>query len=65
MALHSSSFFLGMATGPLFYGFGFTHLGMALTFVIAAVGIVGVGVGAAFGLRQSRAQQPQAPSATG
>jgi predicted MFS family arabinose efflux permease len=63
MALHSSSFFLGMATGPLFYGFGFTHLGMALTFIIAAVGIVGVGVGAALGLRQSRGSQPPAPSA--
>lgn len=54
MALHSSSFFLGMAAGPLFYGFGFAHLGMAAILVIAALGIVAVGVGAAFGLRQSR-----------
>lgn len=54
MALHSSSFFLGMATGPLFYGFGFAHLGLASTFVIAAAAIVAVGVGAALGLRQSR-----------
>jgi predicted MFS family arabinose efflux permease len=65
MALHSSSFFLGMATGPLFFGFGFTHLGMPVTFVLAAIGMVGVGVGAALGLRQSRGTKPRTPSARG
>jgi len=54
MALHSSSFFLGMAAGPLFYGFGFAHLGMAWTFAVAAVGIAAVGVWAAAALRDSR-----------
>jgi hypothetical protein len=54
MALHSSSFFLGMAAGPLLYGFGFAYFGMAAILAIAAAGIIAVGVGAAIGLRQSR-----------
>jgi predicted MFS family arabinose efflux permease len=52
MAAHSTSFFLGMAVGPLFYGFGFPHLGMMWTFIIAAVGIAAVGAWAAASLRQ-------------
>jgi predicted MFS family arabinose efflux permease len=65
MALHSTSFFLGMAAGPLFYGFGFPHLGMAWTFAIAAVGIAAVGLWAATALRASRTARPPAPSAAG
>jgi predicted MFS family arabinose efflux permease len=65
MALHSTSFFLGMATGPLFFGFGFTHLGMALTFVLAAIGMVAVGIGAAVGLREPRGGRQQAPPTAG
>jgi len=54
MAAHSTSFFLGMAVGPLFYGFGFPYLGMGWTFLIAALGIAAVGAWAAAALRQSR-----------
>jgi len=65
MALHSSSFFLGMATGPLFYGYGLTQLGMTLTFVLAAIGMAAVGAGASAGLRQPPSTGPQAPSTAG
>jgi predicted MFS family arabinose efflux permease len=65
MALHSSFFFLGMALGPLFYGFGFDHLGMGWTFAIAAVGIAGVGVWTSATLRDSAMVRPQSPSMAG
>jgi predicted MFS family arabinose efflux permease len=58
MAAHSTSFFLGMAAGPLFYGFGFPLLGMTWTFAISAVGMAAVGVWAALALRQGHPQRP-------
>jgi predicted MFS family arabinose efflux permease len=53
MALHSSSFFFGMALGPLFYGYGFGHLGVSWTFAIAAAGIMAVGIWSAATLRHT------------
>ena len=63
MALHSSSFFLGMAIGPLFYAVGFEQLGLAWTFVIAAVGFAAIGVWSAATLRDSRTARPPSPPA--
>jgi len=42
-ALHSSSFFLGQALGPVVYGFGFTHVGPGPTLFMAAAGVALVG----------------------
>ena len=58
MAAHSTSFFLGMAAGPLFYGAGFPQFGMAWTFAISAAGMAAVGVWAALALRHSRSVPP-------
>ncbi|MFL5070463.1 MAG: MFS transporter [Xanthobacteraceae bacterium] len=38
-ALHSSSFFLGQAIGPVFYGLGLAWAGQGPTLVIAAIGV--------------------------
>jgi predicted MFS family arabinose efflux permease len=38
-ALHSSSFFLGQAIGPIAYGLGFAWAGQGATLVIAAIGV--------------------------
>ncbi len=38
-ALHSSSFFLGQAIGPVAYGLGFAWAGQGATLVIAAIGV--------------------------
>ncbi|MFL5088463.1 MAG: MFS transporter [Xanthobacteraceae bacterium] len=38
-ALHSSSFFLGQAIGPIFYGLGLAWAGQGPTLVIAAIGV--------------------------
>ena len=43
MALHSFSFFMGHASGPVLYGLGFVTLGAAVTISIAAVLIMAVG----------------------
>ncbi len=42
MALHSSSFFLGQATGPVVYGFGIAHIGSTAMIGIGAIAIFGV-----------------------
>jgi MFS transporter, DHA1 family, inner membrane transport protein len=38
-ALHSSSFFLGQAIGPVFYGLGLAWAGQGPTLLIAAIGV--------------------------
>jgi predicted MFS family arabinose efflux permease len=44
MSLHSFSFFMGHASGPVLYGLGFMTLGSAITLTISAVIIMVVGV---------------------
>jgi predicted MFS family arabinose efflux permease len=43
-SLHSSSFYLGQAVGPVIYGFGFAHSGPEPTIFVGALVIVGVGL---------------------
>jgi predicted MFS family arabinose efflux permease len=42
-SLHSSSFYMGQAIGPVVYGFGFAHGGAEPTIVFGALVLVGVG----------------------
>ena len=42
-SLHSSSFFMGQALGPVIYGFGFAHGGAEPTIVFGALVVLGVG----------------------
>ena len=42
-SLHSCFFYLGQATGPLVYGFGFGHAGEAPTLLVGAVMVLMVG----------------------
>ncbi len=44
MALHSASFFLGQAAGPVVYGIGFAKIGMTPVLVVGAILVAGVGV---------------------
>jgi len=46
-ALHSSSFFLGQAIGPIVYGLGIAWLGATVTLLIAAVAVALIGLTAA------------------
>lgn len=43
-SLHSSSFYLGQALGPVIYGFGFAHGGLEPTIFAGALVLVGIGV---------------------
>ena len=43
-SLHSSSFYMGQAVGPIIYGFGFAHGGAEPTIWAGAVVILGVGI---------------------
>jgi predicted MFS family arabinose efflux permease len=43
-SLHSSSFYLGQAIGPVIYGFGFAHGGPEPTILIGALVVFGVGL---------------------
>jgi predicted MFS family arabinose efflux permease len=43
MALHSASFFLGQAAGPVIYGIGFAKIGMTPVLVAGAVVVATVG----------------------
>ena len=43
MSLHSFSFFMGHASGPVLYGLGFVKLGSAVTLTIAAVIAMAIG----------------------
>jgi predicted MFS family arabinose efflux permease len=42
-SLHSSSFYMGQAVGPVIYGFGIAHGGPEPTLVVGALVILGVG----------------------
>ena len=42
-SLHSSSFYMGQAVGPVIYGFGFAHGGPEPTIVFGALVVLGVG----------------------
>ena len=42
-SLHSSSFYIGQAIGPVIYGFGFAHGGPEPTIVFGALVLLGVG----------------------
>ena len=44
MALHSASFFLGQAAGPVVYGIGFAKIGMTPVLVVGAILVAGVGL---------------------
>jgi len=46
-ALHSSSFFLGQAVGPIVYGLGIARVGATATLLIAAVAVALIGLTAA------------------
>jgi predicted MFS family arabinose efflux permease len=43
-SLHSSSFYLGQAVGPLIYGFGIAHGGPEPTLIVGAIVVLGVGL---------------------
>jgi predicted MFS family arabinose efflux permease len=43
-SLHSSTFYLGQALGPIYYGFTFSHGEEGLSLVAGALVIVAVGV---------------------
>jgi predicted MFS family arabinose efflux permease len=43
-SLHSSSFYLGQAVGPVIYGFGFAHGGAEPTILAGALVLLGVGI---------------------
>jgi len=43
-SLHSSSFYLGQAVGPVIYGFGFAHGGPEPTIFFGALVVLGVGI---------------------
>ena len=43
-SLHSSSFYLGQAIGPVVYGFGFAHGGPEPTIFLGALVVIAVGL---------------------
>jgi predicted MFS family arabinose efflux permease len=43
-SLHSSSFYLGQAVGPVVYGFGFAHGGVAPSLLVGAAVVMTVGI---------------------
>jgi predicted MFS family arabinose efflux permease len=51
-SLHSSSFYIGQAIGPVVYGFGFAHGGAEPTILLGAVVMLGVGIACAQLLRR-------------
>jgi predicted MFS family arabinose efflux permease len=57
-ALHSSSFYLGQAVGPVVYGFGFAHGGPEPTILFGALVVLGVGVTCWRLLRRPPAKPP-------
>jgi predicted MFS family arabinose efflux permease len=52
MSLHSFSFFMGHASGPVLYSLGFITLGSAVTLTISAMIVMGVGIVTARLLRE-------------
>ncbi len=61
MALHSASFFLGQAAGPVVYGIGFAKIGMTPVLVVGAILVAGVGLVCSRWLRRP---VPPAPAGT-
>ena len=57
LALHSGSFFLGQAAGPVIYGFGFAHLGTTGT--MAVTGSLMAALGFWCAARLKRPDQPR------
>lgn len=51
-SLHSSSFYLGQAIGPVIYGFGFAHGGPEPTLVVGGVVVLAIGLACARLLRR-------------
>jgi predicted MFS family arabinose efflux permease len=43
-SLHSSSFYLGQAVGPVVYGFGFSHAGVSPSLLLGAAVVMTVGI---------------------
>jgi len=43
-SLHSSSFYLGQAVGPIVYGYGFAHAGLEPSIVVGAAVVMTVGL---------------------
>jgi predicted MFS family arabinose efflux permease len=43
-SLHSSSFYMGQAVGPVIYGFGIAHGGLEPTLIVGALVILGIGI---------------------
>jgi len=56
MSLHSASFFLGQAAGPVVYGAGFAHIGTGWTLAIGALAMAGLGTFCAMTLRRPAAE---------
>ena len=54
LSLHSCAFFSGQAIGPIYYGFGFGHIGTLAALVIGAAVMLAVGLACARLLRHPR-----------
>jgi predicted MFS family arabinose efflux permease len=59
VSLHSGSYFLGQAAGPVLYGYGFYVVGTTMTLVFAAVGVVLVGAVCVLKLAAPRRRLPE------
>ncbi len=56
-SLHSGSFTLGMAIGPIYFGLGLAHMGLTATLVLSSAVIILVGYVCAAKLRRQRADR--------
>jgi len=54
LSLHSASFYLGQAIGPIYYGFAFQHFGTSKPMFVGAAVILAVGLVCARFLRHRR-----------
>ena len=52
-SLHSAAYFLGQASGPVFYGFSLAYAGVTPTLVVSAIGYALVGLVCSLKLRRS------------
>ena len=53
VSLHSAFYFLGQASGPVYYGFGFALVGPTTTLIVSAIGYALVGLVCTLTLRRS------------
>ena len=53
-AIHSGSFCLGLAIGPIYFGFGLAQMGLTATVAISATVILAIGYVCAVKLRRQR-----------